>query len=87
MIHNVGIASGGAWRGAVSDELCASGCPLLQELLVSPYLLERENIPVVRMVQHPGEFVINLPGVPHMILAAHKDPAQAVAVVIVSDEG
>ena len=35
---------------------------MMQELLVSPYLLERENIPVVRMVQHPGEFVINLPG-------------------------
>lgn len=29
---------------------------------MSPYLLERENIPFVRMVQHPGEFVINLPG-------------------------
>jgi jumonji domain-containing protein 2 len=33
-----------------------------KELLVSPYVLESYNIPVVRMVQRPGEFVINVPG-------------------------
>ena len=35
---------------------------LVQELLVSPYLLLQNNIPVVRCVQYPGEFIINYPG-------------------------
>jgi hypothetical protein len=34
----------------------------VQELLVSPYLLLQNNIPVVRCVQYPGEFIINYPG-------------------------
>jgi JmjC domain, hydroxylase len=33
-----------------------------QELLISPYMLEQYNIPVVRLVQRPGEFIINYPG-------------------------
>jgi len=40
-----------------------------KELLVSPYVLESYNIPVVRMVQRPGEFVINVPG--ELVLRAH----------------
>lgn len=35
---------------------------LVQELLVSPYMLLQNNIPVVRCVQNPGEFIINYPG-------------------------
>jgi hypothetical protein len=35
---------------------------LTQELLVSPYLLLQNNIPVVRCTQYPGEFIINYPG-------------------------
>ncbi len=34
----------------------------LQELLVSPHLLVQHSIPVVRVVQYPGEFIINYPG-------------------------
>lgn len=33
-----------------------------QELLVSPHLLVQHSIPVVRVVQYPGEFIINYPG-------------------------
>ena len=36
------------------------GCA--QELLVSPHLLVQHSIPVVRVVQYPGEFIINYPG-------------------------
>ena len=35
-----------------------------QELLVSPHLLVQHSIPVVRVVQYPGEFIINYPGAP-----------------------
>lgn len=34
----------------------------LQELVVSPSLLQAHNIPVVRVEQHPGEFVVTYPG-------------------------
>ncbi len=37
----------------------------LQELLVSPYVLLQNNIPVVRCTQFPGEFIINYPGPAH----------------------
>ena len=33
-----------------------------QEMLVSPQLLHRNGIPVLRVVQKPGQFIINLPG-------------------------
>jgi len=36
-----------------------------KELLVSPALLLQHSIPVVRVVQRPGEFVINYPGAYH----------------------
>ncbi|CAL8468488.1 g8028 [Coccomyxa elongata] len=36
-----------------------------KELLVSPYMLLQNNIPVVRCVQRPGEFIINYPGAYH----------------------
>lgn len=29
---------------------------------MSPYMLLQNNIPVVRCVQRPGEFIINYPG-------------------------
>jgi hypothetical protein len=35
---------------------------LMQELLVSPQLLDQHKIPYVRAVQNPGEFMINYPG-------------------------
>ncbi len=47
------------WLNIMYDE--AFVC-LLQELLVSPYMLLQNNIPVVRCVQRPGEFIINYPG-------------------------
>ena len=42
-----------------AGNVCSS---CLQELLVSPYLLLQNNIPVVRCTQFPGEFIINYPG-------------------------
>lgn len=43
----------------------------VQELLVSPYLLLQNNIPVVRCTQYPGEFIINYPGRACILLARH----------------
>ena len=37
----------------------------MQEILISPELLRLHNIPVVKLVQYPGEFVINYPGAYH----------------------
>ena len=37
----------------------------VQEILVSPELLRQHNIPVVRMVQYPGEWIISAPGAYH----------------------
>ena len=51
--------------------------PCLQELLVSPYVLLQNNIPVVRCTQFPGEFVINYPGAAQQ----HTTPALASAVM------
>ena len=51
-------------RGTVqSDPDSVLSC--LQELLVSPYVLLQNNIPVVRCTQFPGEFIINYPGLAH----------------------
>eukprot|EP00850_Spirogloea_muscicola_P007538 SM000038S14351 [mRNA] locus=s38:407647:411817:+ [translate_table: standard] len=36
-----------------------------KETLVTPQLLQQYNIPVIKVVQEPGQFVINLPGVYH----------------------
>eukprot|EP00242_Pyramimonas_sp_CCMP2087_P000247 CAMPEP_0198229740 /NCGR_PEP_ID=MMETSP1445-20131203/114280_1 /TAXON_ID=36898 /ORGANISM="Pyramimonas sp., Strain CCMP2087" /LENGTH=830 /DNA_ID=CAMNT_0043910213 /DNA_START=305 /DNA_END=2798 /DNA_ORIENTATION=+ len=36
-----------------------------KEILVSPTLLKQHNIPVVRTVQHPREFILNFPGAYH----------------------
>eukprot|EP00232_Nephroselmis_pyriformis_P000998 CAMPEP_0182909358 /NCGR_PEP_ID=MMETSP0034_2-20130328/35706_1 /TAXON_ID=156128 /ORGANISM="Nephroselmis pyriformis, Strain CCMP717" /LENGTH=343 /DNA_ID=CAMNT_0025045605 /DNA_START=102 /DNA_END=1130 /DNA_ORIENTATION=+ len=44
------------------------GCPEFmrhKELLVSPWLLQQYNIPVIKMVHEPGQFVINYPGAYH----------------------
>ena len=41
----------------------SSAC--LQEILVSPELLRQHNIPVVRMIQYPGEWIISAPGAYH----------------------
>ena len=38
---------------------------LSQELLISPSRLRDASIPFVRMVQYPGEMVINFPGAYH----------------------
>ena len=43
----------------------------LQELLVSPHLLVQHSIPVVRVVQYPGEFIINYPGAPQDFPRGH----------------
>ena len=37
----------------------------MQEILLSPELLRQHSIPVVRLVQYPGEWVISAPGAYH----------------------
>ena len=39
--------------------------PPPQELLISPQMLDLHQIPYVRTVQHPREFMINFPGAYH----------------------
>ena len=40
---------------------------------MSPHLLVQHSIPVVRVVQYPGEFIINYPGAPQRApLPAHR---------------
>lgn len=34
----------------------------VQELMVSPELLRLHSIPVVKVIQYPGEFILNSPG-------------------------
>lgn len=46
---------------------------MMQELLVSPYMLLQNNIPVVRCVQRPGEFIINYPGEQQLTLVDLHD--------------
>ncbi|KAK9828707.1 hypothetical protein WJX72_001637 [[Myrmecia] bisecta] len=36
-----------------------------KELLISPQMLQAHNIPVVKVTQYPGEFIINYPGAYH----------------------
>ena len=36
-----------------------------KELVVSPQVLQQHQIPVIKMTQYPGEFVINFPGAYH----------------------
>lgn len=41
--------------------VCMDGC-VWQETLVSPHVLQANSIPFNRVVQEPGEFIINFPG-------------------------
>lgn len=36
--------------------------PLLQTVLIKPDILEANGIRVHRVVQHPGDFIVNFPG-------------------------
>lgn len=46
----------------------------MQELLISPKRLKDANIPVTKMVQYPGEMVINYPGAYHSGFNAGQSP-------------
>ena len=42
--------------------------------MVSPELLRLHSIPVVKVTQYPGEFIINYPGAPSILLVMGTGP-------------
>ena len=48
--------------GGKGQEVEGMGRRAVQETLVSPHVLQANSIPFNRIVQEPGEFIINFPG-------------------------